>query len=108
MDKFYSSTNAEAGRVLRCRDTVISSRAALFSHAKFNNHILFDHDYNDSDTSRMYCSELIEYAYNKAGLSLVGKGKHSINMPGLKLQHVIFPSDFLRSSHLITVAAFTK
>ncbi len=106
--RFFSSINAEAGRVLRCRDSVVALHASQVALGKFKDHTLFDHDYDVNDTTRMYCSELVCYAYRKAGLELVEGGRHVVNLPGLKLDHVVFPSDFLRSRHLVTVAAFAK
>ena len=108
IERFFSSINAEAGRVLRCRDSAIALRASQVALGKLKAHTLFDHDYDVYDTTRMYCSELVGYAYRKAGLELVGEGRHVVNLPGLKLDHVVFPSDFLRSRHLVTVAAFAK
>ncbi len=106
--KYFSSTRAEAGCVLRHGNREVAERAAGEAEAMFRRRILFDHDYDSGDTAKLYCCELVENAYAKAGQPLVGKGQHNVNLPGMRLRNVVFPSDFLRSSALRTVARFGK
>ena len=106
--RFYAAVNAVTGRILRFPDSVTARRAAQAAMGVYRRHTLFDHDYDASDTTQMYCCELVEFAYCKAGHPLVGKGIHQVNLPGLKIRDVIFPSDFIRSPELATVAAFGK
>lgn len=104
--KFFSSINASKGCVLRCNDREVAQASANVAKGIFYRKTLFDHDYNDMDTTKMYCSELVVYAYKKAGKMIIGKGRHNINMPGLHFSHVIFPSDILKSKDLKRIADF--
>lgn len=106
VEKFFSSINASEGRIMRCHDRAAARRAADIAVAIYRRHVLFDHDYDDRDTSRMYCCELVEHAFSKAGHPLVGPGRHSFTVPGMDLDSVMMPSDFLKSRRLTTVAAF--
>lgn len=107
-EKYFSSTNAEAGCVLRHSNKAVAERAAREAKAMFRRRILFDHDYDSGDTTQLYCCELVENAYTKAGQPLVEKGQHNVNLPGMRLRNVVFPSDFIKSTALRTVARFGK
>ena len=62
-EKFYSSINAKMGEVKRLRgDTATAAKAARYALEAYRRGTLFDHGYDDSDTTKMYCCELIEYA----------------------------------------------
>lgn len=104
--KFFSSINASKGCVLRYYDHKIAQASANVAKGMYYRKILFDHDYNDMDTTKMYCSELVVYAYKKAGRMIIGKERHNINMPGLHFSHVIFPSDILKSKDFKRIADF--
>lgn len=106
LDAYFRSDRAGEGCVLRCVDSMAATRAAREAVNVYRRGTLFDHDYDDADTTRMYCCELVEHAYRKAGLPLVGKGTHDISMPGLWLRHVVLPSDFLSAPRLRRVIAF--
>lgn len=107
-EKFYSSIRASKGCVLRCknRDTAVkSSRLAL---AIYRRGMLFDNDYDDSDTTSMYCSELVEHVYSRSGTDLTGGIRHDVRLPGVSFNHVIYPSDFINSKQLEKVAEFKQ
>lgn len=105
-EKFFSSINASKGCVLRCNDSEVARTSANVAKGMFYRRILFDHDYDEGDTTKMYCSELVVYAYKKAGRMIIDKKRHNINMPGLHFSHVIFPSDILKSKSLRRIADF--
>lgn len=104
-DHFFSSEFTSIGEVCRVADTAVARRAAQAALAVYNRHTLFDHDYDDKDTTRMYCTELIVYAYNRAGLSLVSDERHEVRLPILSAD-CIFPSDIRNSKYLETIAFF--
>lgn len=108
IERFFSQANAEAGRILRQHDRTASAKAAKAAMRICKQRTLFDHDYNEDDTARMYCSELVAHAYRCAGKELPGTPRHSISLPGLKLKSVIFPSDFMHIKSVATVSAFAK
>ena len=109
LESFYSTIKSTKGCLLRLvdsADTSLTSCAARVAMAVYRRRTLFDHDYDDSDTTRMYCSQLVDYAYLHAGVSLVGNKRHNFCVPGFNVQHVILPSDFIHSPHIKTVAIF--
>lgn len=59
----------------------------------------FDHDYDLDDTTHLYCTELVEYAYSLAGISLSEGRRTKVNIPSLT-GYYIMPSDLTRSSYL--------
>ncbi len=74
--RFFSSMNARIGEVKRlCGDSATAARAARFAMEVYRRGTLFDHDYDDSDTTKMYCCELVDFVYRKpGGLSPDGRG----------------------------------
>lgn len=106
IEKYYGNDRACGGQILRYKDSLVANQAAKYALDTYLRNVLFDHNYDDTDTTEMYCCELIEYAYKKAGVSIVGKGSHNFNLPGLNISHVILPSDFLKSANLRTITRF--
>ncbi len=106
IENFYSSIRASKGCILRCTDKTIAEKAARKAKELYHKNILFDHNYNIEDSTEMYCSELVEVAYFANGIDLSEGRRHNINLPGINLRNVIFPSDFLKSRLLRTVMIF--
>ena len=106
-ERFFSSIRANNGCVLRCIDSLAARRAALVALGVYRRRVLFDQDYDISDTTKMYCSEFVEYAYGKAaGFSITDGRRHDVNLPAIDFEDVILPSDFVESSRLRTVVVF--
>lgn len=106
LDDFFSSLKATRGEVRRTNDTVIARRAARHALDIYRRGTLFDHDYDDHDSSRMYCCELVEFVYAAEGLRLVTQQLHAINLPLANIDSCRLPSDFCHSPLLKRVAAF--
>ena len=105
--RFFSSMNARIGEVKRLRgDSATALRAARFAVDVYKRGTLFDHDYDDSDTTKMYCCELIDFVYRKAGRPLAGQKRHYFHLPGLNPIRCILPSDICNSGELDTVMSF--
>lgn len=104
--QFYSSVRASKGCVLRFSDSNIAKKSARTAMEVYKRGTLFDHSYDDTDTTMMYCCELIEFSYHKNGINLIQTIRHDIDLPGLKLRHVIFPSDFTKSKSLKKIYTF--
>ena len=104
--KFFSTVNANVGEVMRYTDKNVSTEAAREAMRLYRCGIQFDHDYDDSDSTRLYCSELVERAYLSTGVSLAGNRRHDFAVPGFHFGHVIMPSDIYVSSQLRSVARF--
>lgn len=105
--RFFSSMNARIGEVKRLRgDSATALRAARFAVDVYKRGTLFDHDYDDTDTTKMYCCELIDFVYRKAGQPLAGQKRHYFHLPGLNPIRCILPSDICNSGKLDTVMSF--
>ncbi len=103
---FYAHTRADRGCVLRCKDSLAARGAARKAMDLYARGTLFDHDYDSTDTARMYCSELVTFAYQSLGVRLVSGRGRNVRLAGLNLEDVVFPSDFLRSPKLVFVTGF--
>lgn len=104
---FFSAEFATIGEVCRPRDATIAHKAAEAAMELYHKGILFDHNYDDSDTTKMYCTELVVYAFRKAGYDLVGQKRHTVDLPIVKAA-CIFPSDVHSSSFLKSIYMFNK
>ena len=104
-DHYFDTQYARIGEVCRTADSTAARRAADAAWQVYRRHTLFDHDYNDQDTTRMYCTELVAYAYAQAGIDIVEGRGHHINLPFLQAD-CVFPSDIHASPFLTTVIQF--
>ena len=66
--KFFSTINANVGEVMRHTDRNVAREAAREAMRLYRCGLLFDHDYDDNDSTKLYCSELVERAYISAGV----------------------------------------
>ena len=67
----------------------------------------FDDDFDDSDTTKMYCTELIVYAFKQAGADISEGRRHKVDIPIIKAD-CILPSDIHSSPYLRTIIMFHK
>ncbi|MDD6517605.1 MAG: YiiX/YebB-like N1pC/P60 family cysteine hydrolase [Prevotella sp.] len=104
-EKFFSYKNASKGEVCRLRDSSIAQRAANVALRIFRKGTPFDDKFDDKDTSKMYCTELVVYAYRHAGIDLTEGRRHEIDLPIIKTA-CIFPSDIYASRHLKSIIKF--
>ena len=104
--KFFSTFNAVMGEVMRHKDKKVAEVAAREALRLYRRGILFDHDYDDSDSTKLYCSELVERAYLGAGVSLAEERRHDFIVPGFHFEHVIMPTDIYESSMIRTILRF--
>lgn len=106
LEMYFRSDRACEGCVLRHEDSLLAMRAARAAETICGRGVLFDHDYDDADTTRLYCCELVEVAFRRAGGKLVGRGTHDVSLPGFWLRGVVLPSDYLSLPSLRRVVAF--
>lgn len=59
----------------------------------------FDHDYDLADTTKLYCTELVEYVYELAGVSLSEGRRSDISFIGSSSPQIM-PSDLTQSTKL--------
>lgn len=105
-EDFFSNIRTSNGRIMRYQDCETAAKAATEAYMIYKRGTLFDHDYDDRDTTKMYCCELVEYAYQKVGMTVVDTMRHDINLPVFSFDHVILPSDFVNSKYLRTIITF--
>jgi hypothetical protein len=102
LPEFFSSNQAVAGCVMRYSAISEPSKEVLADYAKhlLDSDISFDHDYLLSDSSRMYCTELVERIYNRAGISLSQEKR--VRLP-LAKEPVILPSAIYENDSLVMI-----
>jgi len=71
----------------------------------YQRHVLFDHDYDDTDTTRMYCTELVVFALHRAGFDVSHVKRHELSLPVLHA-NCMFPSDVYKLPFLKTIGRF--
>ena len=59
----------------------------------------FDHDYDLSDSTKLYCTEFVEYVYSLAGVSISQGRRTHITFPSLSGDHIL-PSDLTEGGNL--------
>ena len=107
-DMFFRNDRARAGAVCRINDSIAARQAADAANAVFFRNTLFDDDYDDQDTTKMYCSELVYFAYKQAGYDLVGEERHTYNVLIRSFDNCIMPSQIYNSPYIHPVALFAE
>lgn len=106
LDKFFFSNNAHAGAVLRYADEKNAREASREAVRVYQRFTLFDHNYDDSDTTRMYCCELVDFAFRKVGCPLDLGKRHDFHILGIDCCNVALPSNFLHSPDFTIISQF--
>lgn len=103
---FFEPEKAVSGAVMRVTDEAeAASRAALYARHLYEARVPFDHDYDLADTTRMYCTELVDFVYRKAGID-VPQGRIShVNIPGFRGDYLL-PNDIVQSKRLCLIYNF--
>lgn len=106
-EDFFSSLKTSNGRVMRYADVECAKRAAEEACRLYRKGVHFDHDYSLSDTTQMYCSELVEFVYkNTSAVSITCGMRHDVALPMYSFRNLILPSDFVNSRCLTTILSF--
>ena len=106
LEDFFASDKASAGAIVRLSNLTDSQRQVISQHLLLAAHskIGFDHDYSLSDTTRMYCTELTEWAYSKADINLSEGRRHPLPLAS---EAVILPSDILQRDDITPIWTFS-
>lgn len=94
--------DAEYGHFRPQIDPKHLARIVAHVQRQSQNQTPFDHDYNLEDTTRLYCTELIEYIFSLEGYSLSEGRRTEVSFPGLSGAY-IFPSDLTQSTLLTPI-----
>lgn len=103
--RFFSSVNADHGEVLRHKDSIAAKAAARYAMNIYRRHTLFDHDYDEKDTIRMCCTELITFSFLRAGAPLTGVERQNVRVLNVSTD-CAFPSDILHCTDFKSVVKF--
>ena len=103
VEEFFHPDRASAGCVMRINELDSVQRLKIESYLLACKDITFDHDYTLSDTTQMYCTELVHRALMTANIDLTHGIRH--NVPIAK-ESVILPSDMLRDERLTKVWSY--
>lgn len=104
---FFSPELASKGAFARFRDSAhCSQEAAKLAKALFEKKITFDHNYDWTDSSKMYCTELLWYAFQTAGRDITNGRRSEIRGFPLYSGEYIFPSDILKNEQLMIYYCF--
>lgn len=106
-DHFFSTEFTIIGEVCRPKNPTIARKASEVAMRLYKKRVLFDHAYDDRDSLKMYCTELIVYAFRQAGCEIVTNKRHTVNLPIIKAE-CIFPSDIYSSEYLESIVMFNK
>lgn len=104
-EDFYASIYATIGEVCRPTDSALAKNASEKAIQLYQRGVMFDHSYDMADTTKMYCTELVEYAYSCSGHSLAESRRHTVELPFLHAS-CIMPSDLYKSKFLRPVRKF--
>lgn len=99
VSNFFNSQKAIAGMIMRY-DGLDSMQINTLKNKAIellNSSITFDHDYQQSDNSKMYCTELIEVLFNAINISLSENRNRTLP---LAKEPVIMPSDISQNRNL--------
>ena len=99
VSNFFNSQKAIAGTIMRY-DGLDSMQINTLKNKTIellNSSITFDHDYQQSDNSKMYCTELIEVLFNAINISLSENRNRTLP---LAKEPVIMPSDISQNRNL--------
>ena len=106
VERFFAGDRASAGEIMHCllSDTLLQSvtRNAI---ELVKDSIPFDASFDHSDHSRLYCTELIYYLFEKEGIDITeGRTTHvgTVCFP----DEIIFPSDIHANKKLETYFEF--
>lgn len=104
-EAFFSKVRAQRGAVYRHADSIVAQRAAQEAFKAYRRGVLFDHDYDSSDTTKMYCTELVVYAYGKTPYPLTDVENEHLELVGFETD-CILPSALLKCKDLRKMKAF--
>ena len=104
---FYAPDRAIRGAWLRvnCPDN-IADEATRYALQKVTEQVEFDNDYLLSDTTQIYCTELVWLAYLHQGIDLSEGHRHEVPSIFSKDGACIFPCDIEKSTKIIYVKPF--
>ena len=78
---FWRKDRAKYGAVYRLKNNGLGEKAAQEALRLLAEGVPFDHDYELEDSTKMYCTELVWYAYLQAGQDISFGKRSEMNVP---------------------------
>ncbi|MBR1804018.1 MAG: hypothetical protein IJ775_03825 [Muribaculaceae bacterium] len=92
---FFQPSRAQTGAIARLdADRTLRQAAAQVALAMVASRKEFDHDYDWTDTTRLYCTQLVQQCYAQAGIDVTQGHQQRVDAPGFHGWYV-FPSDLM-------------
>lgn len=108
LSSFFESDKAKSGCVMRYKlSTLEKQKVSGCAKRLFYKNTLFDHNYKLTDTTKIYCTELIWLAFKEAGIDISDNKRTYINFMKFK-GDIIFPSDIFSNKKLKTIYTFNN
>ena len=105
-DVFFSNKYCLQGAVYRYPNSEVAVKAADVATELYEKKIPFDFNFDINDTTAMYCTELIDYVFKKAGI-LVNENKlHDVDIPGTFVPNCLLISDIQKSDKFEVISSF--
>ena len=99
LEQFFHPDNASSGTVMRIEDLDSMQLATVENYLFSCKNISFDHNYKLSDSTQMYCTELVHRAFSEIGIEITNV-RHRVP---LAQEEVILPTDIFKSDKLVEV-----
>ncbi len=103
LEEFFHPQRASAGAIMRLKELDSAQYSTLEGYILSCHDIEFDHSYSLSDTTAMYCTELVHHTFSAAGIDLTQGIRHKLP---LAAEPVVLPSDIARNKNLYTIWSF--
>lgn len=106
LQDFFSNDHALIGEVMRVPlDSVQLCELSCRAMDKAEQKVAFDHNYDLEDTTKLYCTELIQLLFSNIGVDLAqGRSTH-IGIPAFTGDYIM-PSDIYQNSDLKSIFIF--
>ena len=105
-DVFFSNRNCLQGAIYRYANREVAKTAALAAIDQYEQKLPFDFNFDSNDSTALYCTELVDRAYKKAGVELTDGRLHDVDMPGTFVPACILISDIQKSDKLELISSF--
>ena len=103
INHFFEPKVSVRGEIMRMNlDSVQRHLLNILAHKKVDDKVPFDHNYDLSDTTKLYCTELLQLLFKNIGIDLAQGRITPINVPGLS-NNYIMPSDIYNNNNLKTI-----
>ena len=102
--EFFAPERAKCGAWMRvdCADSV-ARNAARYA---LEENVMFDNDYLLTDTTQLYCTELVFQAYLHQGMDISDGNRHDVPLLFSKDGECLFPVDIEESTKILFVQPF--